>query len=105
MVMAATVPAPNAAMYVTAATRVGSASAGITPKKMRTARNAVQHAKTERGVGMTHTANPARSCLDVQMIVLHRAVDVRCRRQVHAAAERPHADDDERGSDEAFAPP
>lgn len=73
-------------------------------KKMRTARNTMQHAKTERGVRMAHTANPAWSCLDVQMIVLHRAVDVRCRRQVHAASERPYADDDERSSDEAFAP-
>lgn len=54
---------------------------------------------------MTHAPDPSRSGLHVKMIVQNRTVNVQRRLQVHAAAERPHADDDESGADESFAPP
>ena len=73
-------------------------------QEVRAAGDAVQYSKAKRCVWMTHPADPARPGLHVQVIMSHGSVNVRGRPETHAAPQRPHADNDEGGSNEPFAP-
>ena len=82
----------------------GKRERGNHAEEMGAPGNPMQHPETERRVRMAYMAHPARPGLHVQVVVADRTVDVRRRFQMHAAAKRPDADQDERCADEPLAP-